>query len=251
MKGKISTKISLLAIFTVLLFLDNCTVLLTAIGTTEDRITPDIADTISVNELEKIRVGSQIIVNLKDGNYVCGKYAGIDTIPNEKYDEEYAELQKQMPEGSFLPSIGDTISFISKYGSQNDIKFLGFIENYIVLSLIQLYRPENLKLEYLIKIMDKHGKETDGEIIRKLISEGKIPISFLFRIGIEEYTGKENEWGEEIFRKKFIDKNDIDQIQIKAAKHATRNLLITGCLIDTAIIVGFYALLIYGLSQLP
>jgi hypothetical protein len=106
-------------------------------------------------------------------------------------------------------------------------------------------------LKSLESIEDKHGNKTEGKKIRKLISESTIPNSFIFRIGIEEYTGKENEWGEEIFRKKFIDKNDINQIQIKAAKHATRNLLITGCLIDTAIIVGFYALLIYGLSQLP
>jgi hypothetical protein len=126
MKGKISTKISLLAIFTVLLFLDNCTVLLTAIGTTEDRITPDIADTVSVNELEKIRVGSQVIVNLKDGTIVEGEYVGIYTIPNEKDAEKYAVTQKQMPEGSFLPSIGDTITVSTKVVTESNIKFYGF-----------------------------------------------------------------------------------------------------------------------------
>jgi len=241
MKGNISPKISFLLILIVVLYSNSCTVMFGLIGNTEDRTTPDVADTVTVSELEKIKVGSQVIINLKDESIISGKYLGIDSIPNKEYAEKYVELQKQMPEGSFLPSIGDTISCVTEYGRNDDIKFLGFIENNIVLSFIQFHKPEKLRLEHLIKIMDKHGNETEGETVRNLMAEGKIPVLFLSRISIKEHIEQKDVHGEDIdsiVGKKLIYINDIDRIQTKAVKQTTRNLAITGCIIDLGIIAG-------------
>jgi hypothetical protein len=244
MSRKVFSVIFLLVTAGAILLLNGCSLACTGLGALEDSRAPDIAGTVPGSKLEKVKVGSQIIVNLKDGNYVCGKYAGIDTIPNEKYDEEYAELQKQMPEGSFLPSIGDTISCISKYGRHDDIKFLGFEEKNMMLSSIEKYRPEKLKLEYLIKIMDKYGNETKGEAINNLKAEGKFPSLFFPGISVEINSGEEDEWDYDIVSKTFIYINDIDQIQIKSRKYGKLIGCLSGAAIDGFLIFSF--MMFYG-----
>jgi len=185
---------------------------------------------------ENIKLGTQVIINLKDGTIVRGKYAGIDSVYDEKYDKEYAELQKLMPEGSFLPSKGDTITVISEIVYRNPVKFLGFGYDNILLSRIGDNDIVNLKLEKFEKIIDKNGKETEREKIINLIAKPKFPFFFLPGISIEEYTGEENRYGHEINSKKFIDLNDIDQIQIKSKKHSIGNSCFSGCAIDASII---------------
>jgi len=183
---------------------------------------------------ENVESGTQVVINLKDGTTVNGKYIGTDTIPIENFDEEYAKLQKQMPEGSFLPSKGDTITVISEIVYQNPLKFLGFGYDNILLSKIHDDDIVNLKLEKFEKIIDKHGKETEREEIQKLISEGKFSPLLLSRIAVEEY--KLEKMKVITIGKKFIDANDIDHIQIKPRKHSILNSCLGGCAIDAGII---------------
>jgi len=239
MKKKILRGIGLLVVIVMILYSNGCTVVFGLIGSTEDRITPDIAATTPGWEVREVKPGSQIIVNLKDGTIVSGEYFGVDSIPNEEYATKYAEIQKQMPEGSFLPSIGDTIKVSSKLITQDSLKFSGFEYGYIKLSLLDSDKSGKLKIEDLENITDKHGNKIEGEAIRNMISEGKIASSFLSRIIVEEYKGEENKWKKEkvsTVGKKLIYINDIDHIQIKSNKDHTRNGIITGLLIDAVII---------------
>jgi small nuclear ribonucleoprotein (snRNP)-like protein len=185
---------------------------------------------------ENIKSGTQAIINLKDGTIVRGKYAGIDSIYDERYDMEYTELKKQMPEGSFLPKEGDTITVISEIVYRNPLKFLGFGYDNILLSRIGDDEIVKLKLEKIEKIIDKHGKKTEREEIINLIEKPKFPFFFLSGISIEEYTGEENRYGKEITSKKFIGLNEIDQIQIKPTKNSIGNSCLSGCFIDLSII---------------
>jgi small nuclear ribonucleoprotein (snRNP)-like protein len=239
MKGKISSKISLLLTLVFVICLNNCTATLAMIGQAEDKRTPDIAETIPGMEAEKIKSGSEVIVNLKDGAMIEGKYVGVDSITNEQYDEEYAELQKQMPEGSFLPTKGDTIKASSEFITNDNVKFSGLDKKYIILSPLDINSPTKFELKHLENITDKDGNKTDGKTIRNLISEGKFPSKFLSGILIKDYKYLKDTIGEEahsIKGKKFISLKDIDQIQIKSKKHATRNLLMLGFVLDALII---------------
>ena len=239
MKGKISQKISLLLTLVFVICLNNCTATLAMIGQAEDRRTPDIAETIPGMEAGKIKSGSKVIVNLEDGAMLEGKYVGVDSIPNEKYDEEYAKLQKQMPEGSFLPAEGDTIKVSSEYIADDNVRFSGLDKENIILSPLDINSPTKFELKHLENIADKNGNKTDGQTIRNLISEGKFPCKFLSGISIKDYKYLKDTIGEEansIKGKKFISLKDIHQIQIKSKKHATRNLLILGSVLDLLII---------------
>ena len=156
---------------------------------------------------ENIESGTQVIINLKDGTTVKGNYLGIDTIPNENFDEEYTELQKQIPEGSFLPKKGDTITVISEFVDQNPVKFMGFGYGNILLGGIDYDYGVRLRLGDLAKIIDKQGREIEGEEIQKLISEGKFPPLLLSEIIVEEYIPNEDGRTKFKIRKRFINKN--------------------------------------------
>lgn len=245
MKGKILHGTVFLIIAVVTLLLSSCSssalwvlppAVTTGLGALHDARTPDVGDTLLGKEAEKIKPGSQIIVILQDGTYVSGEFLGIDSILNEKYDEEYAEIQKQIPEGSFLPSTGDTITLSVKSEDPHEkgeyvVKFLGFDYNDIKVSSIEGDKPAKAKLTYVEKITDKQGKEIEGKAIRNLILEDKFPTKFLSGISIEKGTGEEDEWGDEIVSKKFIDINDINQIQIKNRKFG----ILVGCCVGTGI----------------
>ena len=94
MKGRRSSKISLLLTLVFVLCLNNCTATLAMIGQAEDKRTPDIAEEVPGREAKRIKSGSEVIVNLKDGTIVEGKYLGIDSIPNEEYTEKQSEIHE-------------------------------------------------------------------------------------------------------------------------------------------------------------
>jgi len=236
MIGKISSKISLFLTLVFVLCLNSCTATLAMIGQAEDKRTPDIAETIQGMEAGKIKSGSKVIINLKDETMLEGKYLGIDSIPNEKYDEEYAELQKQIPEGSFLPTKGDTIKTSSEFITDDNVKFSGLDKKYIILSPLDINSPTKFELEHLENITDNRGNKTEGQTIRNLISEGKFPNKFLSGISIKDFKYMRDTMAESAAGEKFIYLNDIDQIQIKSKKHATRNLLMLGFVLDALII---------------
>lgn len=246
MKGKLKSIISLFVIIVSVLHLSSCTVLFASIGKVEDSRTPDIAERIPGWEAEKIRLGSEIIINLKDGTMSGGEYLGIDSFPNEKYDEEYAKLQKKMPEGSFLPGEGDTIRVTSEFITYDNLKFLGFDKGRMIISSLNINNPVKLELENLDNITDKYGNKTEGETIRNLISEGRFPNSFFYGIYVKEYRYWKDTRGEvvnndEVRRLIYLD--DIEQIQIKSKKNATRNLAITGFVLDAGVAVYFITVL--------
>jgi hypothetical protein len=242
MRRKVLSVIFILVTVGTIFLLSGCSIACTGLAAVENSCKPEIADTVSVSELEKIRVGSQVIVNLKDGNIVEGEYTGGDTIPNEEYAEKYSEIQKQMLEGSFLPSTGDTITVSSEIVTQSNIKFHGFDNENIILSLIESDNPIKLKLESLESIEDKNGNLIGGKTIRNLIYENEIPPMFLPRISIGKRKKSKDLWGEEvasISSKELIYINDIEQIQIKSAKYSVAGCFLLGLAAD-AIIVGLF-----------
>jgi hypothetical protein len=246
MKGKLKSVISLSIIVLSVLYLSNCTVLFASVGRVEDSRTPDIAKRIPGWEAKQIKSGSEIIVNLKDETMSGGEYLGIDSFPNENFDEEYAELQKQMPEGTFLPSKGDTIKVSSELITYDNLKFLGFDNGRIIISSLDRNNAVKLELENLENITDNYGNKTEGEAIRNLISEGRFPDLFFSGIYIKEYQYWKDTRGEAANNdevKRLIYLNDIEQIQIKSKKNATRNLAITGFLLDAGMAVYFITVL--------
>jgi len=235
MKKKILSTILISLTVGILLCLNNCSCIFGIAAITSKEKEPETTDNIQALKIENIKLATQVIVNLKDGTTVRGKYAGIDSIPNEKYDEKYAEIQKQKPEGSFLPSIGDTITVISELVYRNPLKFWGFSHGNILLSEIDNDFVVKLKLENLEKIMDKHGNETEGKAIRNLISEGEVPPQFLSRIGVDQG----------VLGRRLLAINDIERIQIKHAKRDAKKAFLIGAAVDASIILGVIVTLKY------
>lgn len=251
MRSKVLSVIFLLVTVGTTFLLNSCTLINTGCAVAENYNAPYKDVTVSRSGLEKAKTGSKIIVNLKDSTIVSGKYLGIDSIPNEKYAEKYAELQRQMPEGSFLPPTGDTITASSKISTQSNLRFYGFDNENILLSPIESDNAKKLKLEFLENIKDKRGNIIKGETIRKLIYENEIPPLFLSRISIEEHTQWKDAWGVELdsIDKKLIYMNNIDQIQIKATKLHALGCFALGLVADAAIVGLFFIALAMAIGS--
>jgi len=139
-------------------------------------------DIISLSEVEALKPGTRIVVILKTGVLVSGKYAGLSLVPAEEYAESYAKSREQNKEEIMLPELGETVTVIRETGKQYEVEFLGFDYGTILLRFEKMGKTrsskENIrKISLLIKnIVDSRGNIIELETVRKLISEGKIPL---------------------------------------------------------------------------
>lgn len=133
---------------------------------------------ISLSEVEALKPGTRIVVILKTGVLVSGKYAGLSLVPAEEYATSYAKCREQIKEEIVLPELGETVTVITKTGKQHEREFLGFDYGTILTRVERMGKTRTAKNKMgLIKnIVDSRGNIIELETVRKLISEGKIPL---------------------------------------------------------------------------
>ena len=135
-------------------------------------------DIISLSELEALKPGTRIVVILKTGVLVSGKYAGLSLVPTEEYAESYAKSREQNKEEIMLPELGETVTVITETGKQYEVEFLGFDYGTILLRFEKVGKTRSSKenIRLIKNIVDSRGNIIELETVRKLISEGKIPL---------------------------------------------------------------------------
>ena len=109
---------------------------------------------------------------------MSGKFDGLARVPPDEYAESYAKSREQNKEEIMLPELGDTVTVITKTGKQHEFEFLGFDYGTILTRVEKMGKTRTTKSNIgLIKnIKDSHGNVIAVEAVRKLISEGKIPL---------------------------------------------------------------------------
>jgi len=133
---------------------------------------------ISLSDVEKIKPGTSIIVILKTGVLVSGKYAGLSLVPTEEYAESYARSREQNKEEIMLPELGEIVTVIAETGKQYEAEFLGFDYGTILTRVERMGKTSTVKsnLGLIKNIVDSCGNVIEFETVRKFISEGKIPL---------------------------------------------------------------------------
>jgi hypothetical protein len=123
------------------------------------------------SEVHTIKPGTPIVVILKSGFRVQGKYLEPVLFPAEEYAASYAKCREQIKKEIVLPELGDTVTIIDKTGKQHELEFLGFD-----CGTVLTRRKAKAYMESIKNIVDIRGNIIEVEAVRKFVSEGKIPL---------------------------------------------------------------------------
>jgi hypothetical protein len=183
MQRKIFSVLIAIMVAVVICQLSGCSHLIDAISVTGDVAGPKKATKqkqiiILPSAVHTIKPGTRIYVLKSSGAGVRGKYLELVRVPAEEYATSYAKCREQIKEEILLPELGETVTVITKTGKQHELEFLGFDYGTILTRIERMGKTRTLKENIgLIKnIVDSRGNMIGVEAVRRLISEGKIPL---------------------------------------------------------------------------
>jgi len=129
-------------------------------------------------EWHTIRPGTRIIVLLKSGAQLRGKYLELARVPTEEYTASYAKCREQIKEEIVLPELGETVTVIATNDKHYEFEFLGFDHGSILIrfELTGKIRTAKEDLRLIKNIVDSRGNIIGEGEVRRLISEGKISL---------------------------------------------------------------------------
>ena len=131
---------------------------------------------ISYSELAALKPGTRVVMILKSGDRVSGKFSKYTIVPSEEYAEIYSKSREQLQEKIMLPALGETITIITKRRGQYEREFLGFDYGTISLRKKGKAKYKKMNVRQIRNIKDSRGNIIGVDIIGKLLSEGKIPL---------------------------------------------------------------------------
>lgn len=183
-------------------------------------------------KLLTVKPGTPMEIVLSDGQRVVGTYAGTHKFTDEEYAEFYEQALTKQPEEETLPPLGDTITVIHEPEGLTEREFEGELRGFDFSAMMIRSRERasdtRLGLEGIRKIADSRGRVFDGEFVRKLVSDGKIP----FRWGIAVVTSEE---------KTLVPLHEAKQIVVQGKGNAKWIGLAVGGVVDLVIVIALAA----------
>jgi hypothetical protein len=229
MRSRVSTVLALFAATLMVLQMNGCCILGFTVGAISDAKKPD-SEAIPGWEVSTIKPGTKIGISLRDGTEISGKFRSLEQTSTAEYTSRYEEIRGQQPDGLILPTIGDTITVISKSGDQFVGEFCGFDYEVMCIRLPRMTEPIKGNLDLVSSIIDRRGNVVEMGTIRKLTSEGEIP--FLSEIVLQsEGWSYWSELGEV-----RIPLDKIYQIQVPVKKRGALTGLLVGAAVDVIVI---------------
>ena len=227
MRCKILNVLACLVAATAIFQLSSCSLIGLGIGAISDASKPDQA-TIQNHQLVAIKPGTICYITLRNEELLIGKFIGIDRVPEDEYAENYAKSRKQNRDVVFLPALGDSI--ILKLTTEKNLKcnLLGFDFNYVAVQLNARTEPIRVNLGIITTIMDSDGNLIEGETVRNLISEGRIPL--MSAIVIQNLFQNEND-------STRVTMDEVSQIELQVKKSGKLTGFLVGAVVDVAFFV--------------
>jgi hypothetical protein len=174
-------------------------------------------------DLKTVKAGTRLILLLKDGSEITGRFIALHRRAPMEYASEYVQFRGQQPEGIYLPALGDTVTIVTVSGRMIDTEFAGFDHNTVLVRALDKTEPTRTNLDLIDSIMDKEGRSLGQEKVKSLVASGDAPfLSALSLSGSEETVQ--------------VPLNHIQQIHIQRARNAWIKGLLIGAVIDVIII---------------
>ena len=208
-------------------------------GSIIDRSRPD-STFVTGRQLERIKPGKEIRVTLTDGSQLTGEYLGIDQVPKGEYAEMYESFRRQDPDGASLPALGSDVEIALKSGQKGERQLWGFdrkpeLGSFISVGWTRDTTSGTVPLSDIARITDAGGNVTEGESLRSLASENRIPC--LSAMAVQDHTST-----------KRVAFTRVDRVAMKNKKTARWVGLGVGAAIDVAAIAVAGAVVVRGLK---
>lgn len=232
MVAKFSTTLCLVAATLMLIQMNGCSIVGFGIGSIIDAKKADTG-TISPEEVKVIQPGSKIVITLRDGTEIGGRYRGIEELSPQAYGRRYTKRREEWGSEIYLPAIGDTITIITESGRQCVGEFLGFDHKIACVKLLDRSGSTSTNLNIIETIEDDRGNVVSGLRLKQFVFDGKIP--FQSAIAIDA-----------TWTKTLIALDEVHQIQIPVKKRGGE---LGGCVFPAVVAVILFALLVS--SDLP
>ena len=127
-------------------------------------------------KMSEIKKGTAIHIVTRDGLRFTTSYAGMTTLPAKVYAQKYHKAREQHP---ILPDLQDTIALrlaVSGQSKQQSGIFSGFDYDQVLFRPLGKTSPDHVSLKSFQGIVDMDGRILYTHVVRKMISEGSIPL---------------------------------------------------------------------------
>jgi len=122
------------------------------------------------------RSGSQIVIQLRNGETVEGRFDGLSQLPDNDYASLYEEMEQSIFITSYVPGVGDSVSCMLLSGTTIAARFVGFDWGYMLLSLPAAGQHRRIPLTQIDHVTDDLGNSVDGDTLRNYVDWGELPI---------------------------------------------------------------------------
>jgi len=152
------------------------------------RGTDDKANTMPGWQIESVEGGRPIVLTLRDGTSVAGKYRGLVDMPDMAYAARYARSREENGPNVLLPRLGPgfRITFVS--GGERQVDFLGVESRGLRVTDPGHKKVSSVEFTRVARVVDSEGQALEGAVLERLALTGKVPI--LTEILVDTPRGK-------------------------------------------------------------
>jgi hypothetical protein len=227
------------AVMAILLSQSGCSVVGFGTGCLIDASKPDSL-IMRGDQVLNAKIGKDVVVLLKSGETVEGKFGGVRLLPEEEYSNEYNAYCDRISDSLYLPHYGDTIDIVVASGQKLNRRFAGFdyrisslkptgehaVQGFISLYHLDASIKDRIYLSEIERIIGSKGAYVERASLDALLYENELPILSFAIIHNSEYSRE-------------IALNRIDYMKMANRKNSKYHGLVLGAAIDAfAIIVG-------------
>ena len=147
-------------------------------------------------QVRTMRPGTPLILVLRSGERLEGRFAAVAQTPDAEYAECYEVARAERPGGFHLPALRDSAAIVDTEDRRLILEFLGFADLGSIWALVgDEARPRELSVANLSEIAGAEGDVILGEDLRGLLADGAIPVraAILLRSGDEVHPARMDE----------------------------------------------------------
>jgi hypothetical protein len=203
----------------------GCTLIGLGVGAIRDSRKPDFQSK-PVEDSLKLKKGNQMILILRDGRKLTGKYIELDKLPYTEYLNRYHEFRNKETNASVLPLLGKITATLKTTKEKVDIELTGFDYDGLWLKKIEWPNPIKHPYDLFFAIVDKQGKkfnENAIDNIKSMSSNIELPIVSAIKIEI-------------LSDEQLVALNDLSEIRLHPKKHDKYYGLLLGVITDMLIV---------------
>jgi hypothetical protein len=194
-----------------------------------------------------VESGRHLVLSLRDGTSVEGKYRALGEVPDATYAARYARSRDENRPNLLLPKLGpglrvtfvaDTASpFRFSPGADHQLDFLGVESQGLRVRQPGVKKVTSVEFVRVARVVDSEGEALDGAVLARLAATGKVPI--LSEILIDGPQGTQR-----------VPLESVNQIEV-GAKEGEKVGKMIGIVVAAAAVIAIVAVLAHGSSKAP